>query len=322
MKQVFATVLLAALSCQVFAQGLTKNGKISSNGTEYVNKNGAVGDPPGVGRHGQPAAALPVVKTLAVDGIGKGKASLHAEITDDGGAPVTIRGFCWGIWPNPTIGGAPPSMGWSQNGTGTGSFTNSLSGLYIGTKYYVRAFAGNSAGIVYGSEVSFTALAPGDAFQGGIAAYIFQPDDPGYVAGEVHGLIAAAADLPDAVWGCSGTTVGTGQAIGEGLENTDRILNSCSTAGIAAQLCREYSVTAGGVTYNDWYMPSIGELKKLYLNRDAIGGFSNKQYISSTENRLGLPPNEYIQGLSFELGDQAIILHKTHVRPVRPVRTF
>ena len=53
---------------------------------------------------------------------------------------------------------------------------------------------------------------PNDAYQGGIVFYLFQEGDPGYVAGEVHGLIAATEDqttieewdeIEDGtVWGC------------------------------------------------------------------------------------------------------------------------
>ena len=56
-------------------------------------------------------------------------------------------------------------------------------------------------------------------------------------------------------------------------------MNGCATAGIAASLCGD--LVLGG--YSDWYLPSIDELNKLYLNRVAIGGFANFGYWSSTE---------------------------------------
>jgi hypothetical protein len=40
----------------------------------------------------------------------------------------------------------------------TGAFTSSITGLSSGTTYYVRAYATNSAGTVYGNQVSFTTL--------------------------------------------------------------------------------------------------------------------------------------------------------------------
>ncbi len=44
---------------------------------------------------------------------------------------------------------------------GTGPFTKTMTGLSAGTKYYVRAYAHNSAGYGYGNEVDFTTLSVG-----------------------------------------------------------------------------------------------------------------------------------------------------------------
>ena len=118
----------------------------------------------------------------------------------------------------------------------------------------------------------------GDAYQGGIVYYLFQEGNTGYVAGEVHGLIAATEDQSTelgAYWGCSQTEIigADGTAIGTGAQNTLDILAWCSEDGIAAKLSADYKVTENGVTYDDWFLPSKDELNKLYLNRDAIGGF-------------------------------------------------
>ena len=75
---------------------------------------------------------------------------------DDGGATVTERGICWSTNHNPTMGGSH-----ANSGTGTGSFTCTMTGLTAGTTYYVRAYAENDEGIVYGNEVSFTTESDG-----------------------------------------------------------------------------------------------------------------------------------------------------------------
>ena len=44
----------------------------------------------------------------------------------------------------------------TTDGSGTGTFTSSITGLTAGTTYYVRAYATNSAGTGYGNDISFT----------------------------------------------------------------------------------------------------------------------------------------------------------------------
>ncbi len=154
----------------------------------------------------------------------------------------------------------------------------------------------------------------GDAYQGGIIAYILQSGDPGYVAEETHGLIAAISDqTTDAVWGCYGTTItgADGTALGTGAQNTTDILADCSTAGIAAKLCDEFSNDG----YDDWYLPSQDELNKLYIYRTEVGGFANANYWSSTEitNNLALLQS-FINGL---LGMSHKGMTMTNVRAVR-----
>jgi hypothetical protein len=76
------------------------------------------------------------------------------NISSDGGGLVTARGVVWGTSTLPTI-----SLSTRTNdGGGTGAFTSSMTGLSTNTKYYVRAYATNSAGTSYGDEVTFTTL--------------------------------------------------------------------------------------------------------------------------------------------------------------------
>jgi len=223
----------------------------------------------------------PVVSTQMVSGITQTSANVSANVSSDGGYAVTARGICWSSSPSPTL-----ANNVTTNGTGTGSFTGSLTGLSPGTPYYARAYATNSIGTSYGNELTFTtessaALQIGDEYGGGIIAYILQPGDPGYVAGSVHGLIAASSDQSDgAPWGCYGTLIGvTSLDIGSGFNNTGAIVGGCPNPGTAAIIC--YTLEMNG--YNDWYLPSRDELVKLYQNRNSIGGFSPYPYWSSSE---------------------------------------
>lgn len=76
-------------------------------------------------------------------------------ITSDGEGTISARGICWGIVSNPTISNSKTS-----DGSGLGSFVSYLTNLQAGTIYYVRAYASNEAGTIYGNELSFkTSLA-------------------------------------------------------------------------------------------------------------------------------------------------------------------
>jgi uncharacterized protein (TIGR02145 family) len=72
------------------------------------------------------------------------------NITSDGGLPITQRGVCWNLHPNPTL-----SYFYTNDGTGPGSFTSNIINLVGNTLYYVRAYAKNATGISYGQEISF-----------------------------------------------------------------------------------------------------------------------------------------------------------------------
>lgn len=98
-----------------------------------------------------PAVVLPTVTTADASSITQTTATSGGNVTNDGNATVTARGVCWSEIPNPTISGDH-----TTNGSGTGSFTSSLTGLTASTTYYVRAYATNSAGTAYGEEKTFS----------------------------------------------------------------------------------------------------------------------------------------------------------------------
>jgi hypothetical protein len=97
------------------------------------------------------------VTTSAVTSITSTGAAGGGSVTSAGGTTVTERGLCWGLTANPAISGAH-----THDGSGTGSFVSSLTGLSPDTTYHVRAYATNSSGTGYGNDVSFMTLtAPG-----------------------------------------------------------------------------------------------------------------------------------------------------------------
>ena len=97
---------------------------------------------------------VPVLTTEAITSITTTTAVSGGNITSDNGGSVTERGVCWSTETNPTITHSKTS-----DGSGTGAYISSLTGLSPGTNYYVRAYATNSAGTEYGTQLSFTTLA-------------------------------------------------------------------------------------------------------------------------------------------------------------------
>ena len=96
----------------------------------------------------------PTVTTASVTEIATFTATTGGEVTYDGGATETVRGVCWSKSENPTIGAEGCDT--TLNGTGMGSFTSNITGLTANTTYYVRAYASNKGGTVYGDQESFT----------------------------------------------------------------------------------------------------------------------------------------------------------------------
>ena len=101
------------------------------------------------------SATAPTITTTTATSVTTTGATTGGNVTSNGGASITARGVAYGMAQNPTISGTI-----TNNGTGTGVFTSTLTGLTASTVYYVRAYATNSVGTSYGNEVSFTTPVP------------------------------------------------------------------------------------------------------------------------------------------------------------------
>ena len=100
---------------------------------------------------------LPEVKSIEVVSVGVNRAEVSGEVVSDGGGDaVTLRGICWGMNHNPSVGDE-----YANAGEGIGTFTCELTNLQPEKTYYARAFAGNSKGVSYGEELTFVTLAAG-----------------------------------------------------------------------------------------------------------------------------------------------------------------
>jgi hypothetical protein len=94
---------------------------------------------------------VPSVSTTEATSVLSTSASSGGSVTTEGSSSVTAKGVCWSTTSNPTI-----SNSISSDGTGSGSFSSSLTGLLPNTTYHYRAYATNSIGTGYGSDLTIT----------------------------------------------------------------------------------------------------------------------------------------------------------------------
>lgn len=97
------------------------------------------------------SACKPSLTTLNPSSVSTSGIAIGGNVFKDGDAPVTVRGMCWSTSPEPTIANSKTS-----DGSGLGTFTRTISGLSLGTTYYVRAYATNSVGTSYGNQITAT----------------------------------------------------------------------------------------------------------------------------------------------------------------------
>ena len=92
-----------------------------------------------------------VVATVSSSNITASSVNLDGNILGIGDAIITQHGHCWSSNTNPTINNSKTSLG---NAT-TGSYTSIIVTLSQNTTYYFKAYATNSFGTVYGTQMQF-----------------------------------------------------------------------------------------------------------------------------------------------------------------------
>lgn len=113
-----------------------------------------------VGPTGTIVNAPPTVTTSAPASIQTSSSILGGNVTADGGAAITERGVVY----SPTRTTPTTSDNKTANGSGLGTFSQTITGLSSSTTYYARAYAINAAGTSYGSVQMFTTLVPAPVF--------------------------------------------------------------------------------------------------------------------------------------------------------------
>jgi hypothetical protein len=136
-----------------------------------------------------------------------------------------------------------------------------------------------------------------------------------YDAGSViNGWRYLEASLNDftAQWGADAYyTVATGENIGDGKQNTQRIV-AARGGTYAAQICTNLDING----FKDWFLPSREELNQLYLRRTIVSNFGTDYYWSSSSY------SDYSAwGQDFSDGTQGRS-RRTNTHSFRAIRSF
>ncbi|MBI9069916.1 MAG: hypothetical protein JEZ09_21670 [Salinivirgaceae bacterium] len=137
------------------------------------------------------AIIAPSVTTTLASNISSNTAMSGGNVTDDGNTPITQRGIVWDLNNNPTL---DSSLGFTNDGTGTGSFISNMINLTELTNYYYRAYAVNDKGIGYGEvrqlqtiEVFLASIQTADATH--LTSYL--ATSGGFILDDGNGIFSA-----------------------------------------------------------------------------------------------------------------------------------
>ena len=189
--------------------------------------------------------ALPEVRTEEVADIQLRSAQLVGTLLFTGNDDATTKGFCWSDKPEPTIEGNHIQIDVESE-----SYTYLLDNLVPETQYYVRAYAQNMIGTVYGEEKIFTTLPILLATLTTTAATDITTNSA-VVGGNItedggdnlteRGVVYSTSHNPT----MSDTKLSNGSGIG---------LFTCNLTGLQANTTyyvRAYAVNSKGVSYGD-----------------------------------------------------------------------
>ena len=172
---------------------------------------------------------------------------------------IYMKGVCWATHSQPTTNDS-----YSENGSGSGTFTAEIAGLAPNTTYYVRAYAVSIKGINYGDALSFTTLDDHD--------YV----DLGLPTGTLWATCNVGASTPEGygdyfAWGetqpkdyyywntyqyCNGSSITLTKYCNDSISGYNGFIDNLTTL----QSSDDAASTNWG---SDWRMPTEEELQEL-----------------------------------------------------------
>lgn len=221
----------------------------NANGTSYGEEQSFTTPP-----------APPTLTTATVLPVNPFSADSGGSISATGGASITARGVVWGTTPNPTVALQTKTM----DGSGSGAFSSTVTGLSPGTIYYFRAYAINSAGTAYGNEISFsTEIIPPTVITTSVDAITTRAAQSGGAISATGGDAVSARGI---VWGTSpGPTIAL---ISKTIDGNGSGNYSSSMTGLMPNTnyyLRAYATNSAGTAY--------GQELIFKTKRDSCGAF-------------------------------------------------
>ena len=206
-------------------------------------------------------------------------------------------GFCWDVKSLPTIDGYKVEI---SDVTPYHSYTYSyhIQNLDLNKKYFIRAFAVSDELIIYGNQVTLTTNnifvqclldeghTPNEILSMGYPAdsLIGKIYNNGFIfklkSQSESGLIASTSQTVYKKWGNNTNISGTLSGLGQGSNNTNKIIYWNTSPDIAARICRTSPADTG------WFLPSTEELNYMYseLKLKGYGYLPDSVFWSSTQN--------------------------------------
>ncbi len=167
------------------------------------------------------------VVTGTIDALSGTTASINGNVIADGGNPATTRGICWSTSASPTL-----EDDFTEDGSGLGAFTGSLTSLIPGTTYHARAYATNAIETVYGDEIIFSTYHS-------VILNLDMSTASGFIPGTDQVFVAGS--FPGAFWNEPGT-------------NLSLLLSPVSVGGLSYTI--ELFVPSGTYNYKFFLNPS------------------------------------------------------------------
>ena len=233
-----------------------------------------------------------IVTTAEPTDISFTSAIVGGMVTIPEGSHVFQRGVCWSTEPNPDIDGNHTS-----DGTGIGSFSDTLVGLSQQTTYYVRAYVVTDYGLTYGEEMSFTTLVEVPDIPVGAINGKFTINEDGnqvyFAQGNLQYIGSASTPywkFADNQWDCLGISTDQNSS----SQNVDRDLFGWGTSGWNTGNSCYHPWDTYNSTGSSYGPPGASNLTGTYANADwgvfnpiSNGGNQPNQWRTLTHGEWG-----------------------------------